>query len=630
MAEVTGTSGVRPDDWVAQGSLTAIDRQFADLIVQLAGNRSSELWLGAALASNAVQKGNVCLDLKSAAGKPWFEEESAADDTLVCPPWEGWRDALKGVKPVGAPGEFKPLILDDAGRLYLYRYWRYEKILADFFKVRIQAPAPDVDFPLLRRGFDRLFPRDGAEQPDYQRIAVLAAVCRTLAVIAGGPGTGKTSTVVKILALLLEQSQGTRLRIALAAPTGKSAARLRDSVKKAKQGMHSPAEILDLIPEEVSTLHRLLGSVPHSTRFRFDEMNPLPFDAVVVDEASMIDLPLMAKLARALPPRCRLILLGDRDQLASVQPGAVFGDICGAGAPPAWSAEFGRLVEQGSGERMPAGKALCSTAGLQDSIVTLQKNYRFGAGSGIAAVSRQVNMGEGENALEAVSGGRHEDIAWMDLPSPGNLESALQAIILECYSSYLEAATPEAAFEAFNRFRILCAVRRGPFGVAAVNQAVMNILDRAGLINAKDRWFLGQPVLITVNDYQQKLFNGDIGIIHPDTEDSGNGAPMRVFFAAEGGGFRKILPMRLPEHETVYAMTVHKSQGSEFDRVLLILPPIQTPVLTRELLYTGITRAMRRVEIWGSRPVFLEAAGRRIERTSGLRDALWQRQPPSA
>ena len=614
---------MRPDNWSAQGLLNAIDRQFADLIVQLAGNRSSELWLGAALASNAVQRGNVCLDLKSAAGMPWSEEEPAANNHLVCPSWEVWCGALTGAKPVGTPGEFKPLILDDAGRLYLYRYWHYEKMLADFFQARSQAAALEVDFPLLRRGLDRLFPRDGPEQPDYQRIAVLAAVCRTLAVIAGGPGTGKTSTVVKILALLLEQARGTRLRIALAAPTGKAAARLRESVKKAKQGMHSPAEILAHIPEEVSTLHRLLGSVPHSTRFRFNEMSPLPFDAVVVDEASMIDLPLMAKLAGALPPHCRLVLLGDRDQLASVQPGAVFGDICGPGVPHVWSAEFGRLVEQGAGERLAYGTALGSAAGLQDCIVTLQKNYRFGAGSGIAAASRQVNMGEGAKALEAASGGRHEDIAWMDLPPPGNLENALEAMILEYYGPYLEAATPEAAFEAFNRFRILCAVRRGPFGVAAVNQAVMNILDRAGLINAKDRLFPGQPVLITVNDYQQKLFNGDIGIILPDREDSESGAQKRVFFTAEGGGFRKILPMRLPEHETVYAMTVHKSQGSEFNRVLLILPPVPAPVLTRELIYTAITRASHRIEIWSPRPVFLEAAARRITRTSGLRDALW-------
>ena len=612
-----------PEDWIAPDLLNDIDRQFADLITHLAGNRSLELWLGAALASHAVQNGNVCLDLKSAAGMPWFAEESAASGSLVCPPWEVWRDVLKRAKPVGQPGEFKPLILDDAGRLYLYRYWRYEQMVADFFRIRIEAPTPDINVPLLRRGLDRLFPRDGSEQPDYQRIAAFAAVNRTLAVMAGGPGTGKTSTVVKILALLLEQSQGVRLRIALAAPTGKAAARLRDAVKKAKQVMDAPAEILDRIPEEVSTLHRLLGAIPHATRFRFDEKDPLPFDIVVVDEASMIDLPLMAKLARALPRHCRLILLGDRDQLASVQPGAVFGDICGAGASPPWSGEFGSLVELGAGERLASGTVQAGAAGLQDFIVTLQKNYRFGAASGIAAVSRQVNRGEGEKALESASGGNHQDIAWLELPSPGNLESALEAIILECYGPYLRAQTPDAAFEAFNRFRILCAVRRGPYGVAAVNQAVIRILDHAGFINDDDRWFLGQPVLITVNDYHQKLFNGDVGIIFPAGEDSAKGAPKQVFFPAEGGGFRRILPMRLPEHEMVYAATVHKSQGSEFERVLLILPPVPSPVLTRELIYTGITRAMHRVEIWGTRPVFLEAAARRIKRTSGLRDALW-------
>ena len=621
MAEVKGAGTVLQDEWKAEGVLNAIDRQFADLMLQLDGGSSPELWLAAALASHVVQKGNVCLDLKSAAGKPWQEEDSAA--TLICPPCDVWLASLQGTKPVGRPGEFKPLILDGSGRLYLHRYWRYERILVEFFRSRIQAPDPEVDLALLRSGLDRLFPGYGGEQPDYQRVAALAAVCKTLAVIAGGPGTGKTSTVVKILALLLEQARDLRLRIALAAPTGKAAARLRESVKKAKREMPCPAGILDLIPEEVSTLHRLLGWIPHSTRFRFDQSNPLPFEAVVVDEASMIDLPLMAKLARALPAQCRLILLGDRDQLASVQPGAVFGDICGAGELPGWSMDFARLVEKGSGEHLMCGPAPGSTAGLQNSIVTLQKNYRFGEGSGIAAVSRLVNAGEGENALEAASGGRYTDIAWLDLPPPAQLEQALEAVILECYSPYLETSAPEAVFESFNRFRILCAVRRGPFGVTAVNQAVMNILERAGLIEPRERWFHGQPVLITVNDYQQKLFNGDVGIVLAAARDPAADAPRRVYFPAEGGGFRKLLPMRLPEHEIVYAMTVHKSQGSEFDRVLLILPPVPSPVLTRELIYTGITRASRRVGIWGSRPVFVEAAVRRTERTSGLRDALW-------
>ena len=301
MAEVKGAGTVLQDEWKAEGVLNAIDRQFADLMLQLDGGSSPELWLAAALASHVVQKGNVCLDLKSAAGKPWQEEDSAA--TLICPPCDVWLASLQGTKPVGRPGEFKPLILDGSGRLYLHRYWRYERILVEFFRSRIRAPDPEVDLALLRSGLDRLFPGYGGEQPDYQRVA------------------------------------------ALAAPTGKAAARLRESVKKAKREMPCPAGILDLIPEEVSTLHRLLGWIPHSTRFRFDQSNPLPFEAVVVDEASMIDLPLMAKLARALPAQCRLILLGDRDQLASVQPGAVFGDICGAGELPGWSMDFARLVE---------------------------------------------------------------------------------------------------------------------------------------------------------------------------------------------------------------------------------------------------------------------------------------------
>ncbi len=609
--------------WISQGLLSEIDRHFADCILRLSGDGGPELWLAAALASKAVQEGHVCLDLMSAGSLAPVEDCRAPASTPACPPWEDWRKKLGRSKAVGVPGDYRPLVLDGAGRLYLYRYWRYEKTLADYLVARVRARAVPVDLPLLSEGLRRLFGGSTGECPDFQKIAACLAVSRPLAVITGGPGTGKTSTVVKILALLLEQAKGSRLRVALAAPTGKAAARLSESVKLAKRNLTFLPAVTSLIPEEASTLHRLLGSVPGGSRFRFDAANPLPVDAVAVDEASMIDLPLMAKLVQALPERARLILLGDRDQLASVQPGAVFGDICGKGATRAYSMGFRRMIEEGTGEAFAAGPAEVAPAGLQDAIVTLQRSYRFKEGSGIGAVARLVNEGRGLEAHETAAGGRFNDIAWKDLPASGFLESALEEIILDGYVPYLQAPTPEAAFEAFGRFRILCALRRGPHGVTAVNQAVMNILGRRGFINPAERWFPGQPVLVTCNDYQLKLFNGDVGIVRVDAENQGEGGQKRVYFPAEGATFRRILPMRLPEHETVYAMTVHKSQGSEFDRVLLILPQSDAQVLTRELIYTGITRARKRVEIWGSSVFFVEAAGRRIERTSGLRDALW-------
>jgi len=612
-----------PDAWRASGHLNAIDCRFADLVLSLSSGNAPEVWLGAALASKAVQEGHVCLDLTTASEKPFADEEGDGAGVCVCPPWEEWRDVLRTSKAVGAPEDFTPLVLDEAGRLYLYRYWHYEKVVAEFLRARFVESAAVLDFSILRPGLDRLFPVSDEAGPDYQRVAAMMSACRRMAVITGGPGTGKTTTVVKILAFLLELEHDRRIRIALAAPTGKAAARLRESIKKAKEELRCTPEIISRIPEEASTLHRLLGSRPHSTRFRFDAENRLPFDVVAVDEASMIDLPLMAKLVQALPPACRLILLGDKDQLASVQPGAVFGDICGR-EPLSYSAEFCQMIEQGLRRRLEAG--IVSSSSAQDSIVTLRKSYRFGASSGIGTVSALVNQGAAEAALEAMTSGRYGDIRWRDLPAPGALEKALEKTILAGYGPYLKESTLEAAFKAFGAFRILCALRQGPFGVAAVNQAALSILDREGLINAAELWFRGRPVLVTRNDYQLKLFNGDIGIAFPDTDAPGESAKS-VFFPSEGRQLRKVLPMRLPENETVYAMTVHKSQGSEFDSVVIILPDNQSPVLTRELIYTGITRAKREVEIWGNRQVFMEAIGRRIARTSGLHDALWHGTP---
>jgi exodeoxyribonuclease V alpha subunit len=606
------------------GMLMEIDVHFADLLRKLDAKCSPEVWLAAALTSNATQKGNICLDLQSIAGKVPSLDEQPDTALPACPELNAWREALRSSKVVGTPDEFRPLILDDQNRLYLYRYWRYQKAVADFLLSRSTRIHDALDLPLLQENLDRLFPPQPQNEPDDQRIAALTAARRMFSVITGGPGTGKTSTVVKILVLLLEQAKGAALRIALAAPTGKAAARLKEAVKNAKETLTCSPALIQLIPEESSTLHRLLGAMPHSTRFRFNSKNRLPYGVVVVDEASMIDLPLMAKLVQALPENTRLILLGDKDQLASVQPGAVFGDICDTGAQHSYAVQHGSLIEKFSRQRIISSCQGSAQEGLLDSIATLHRSYRFVEGSGIGTISRLINQGDGEAALTAMSQRAYADISWSDLPSPKKFEQALESFVLQGYGPYLRAVGPKKAFEAFGRFRILCALRHGPCGVEAVNQAAMNILMRAHLISPNQRWYQGRPVLITENDYQMRLFNGDIGIVLQDQETKDASPEKRVFFPTEAGEFRKILPLRLPEHDTVYAMTVHKSQGSEFERVLLLLPPVSSDVLTRELIYTGITRAKKGTEIWGAREVFLEAVSRRTARTSGLRDALWK------
>jgi exodeoxyribonuclease V alpha subunit len=601
--------------------MTDLDRHFADFLTQLEGAHSPELWIAAALVSHFTQQGHVCLDLSEVAGRPL--DVGAAVHGGPCPELEHWVRTLKNSLMVGEPGQFRPLILDGSNRLYLHRYWGYEKLLEDYLTKKTSQSPEDVDMEILRRGLSGLFPRSEA-QPDWQKVAALISIFRKFAVITGGPGTGKTSTVVKILVLLLEQAGDRKLNLALAAPTGKAAARLKETVKLAKTTLDCPKDLLSRISEDASTLHRLLGTIPNSSKFRHHRGNPLPYDVVVVDEASMVDLPLMAKLVDALRDEARLILLGDRDQLASVEPGAVFGDICSARTDNSFSPDICRLTRSALEEEATSLVESSPAEGLHNSIVVLEKSYRFGSESGIGALSRMINRGEAEEALQLLQEGRHQDLTFCELTSNTVLEDLLEAQVLEDCSVCLKENDIDRAFAAFSRFRILCALREGGTGVETVNQLLEKLLTRRGLIRWRGPWYRGRPILITKNDYHLKVFNGDVGMGFTDkTTARAESSSLWVFVPAEGGLFRKIPPTRLPEHETAYAMTVHKSQGSEFDRVLLILPTYFSEVLTRELVYTGITRARDHLEIWGNGEVLKWAIHRRIERNSGLREALW-------
>jgi exodeoxyribonuclease V alpha subunit len=596
--------------------LNATDLHFAEFIQREAGIAPDWFRLTVSLASNAVGNGNICLNLADIAGK--VIQVDGWDRSL--PALTEMRERLSGIPVVGSPGEFRPLVLDAHGRLYLYRYWKYERELVRIILEKASLPVCALDEPLLGAGVGRLFPGTPGDEIDWQKVAALGALWKRFCVISGGPGTGKTSTVVKILALLLEQAKGETLHIALAAPTGKSAARLKESIRLMKEKLDCSAEVKSLIPEDVTTIHRLLGVRAGSVRFRYSEENLLPFSVVIVDEASMVALPLMAKLALALKPETRVILLGDRDQLASVEAGAALGDICGGDRPEPFSPGFRSFVGRVAGEKLPVITADNCDRFPYDSLTVLKKNYRFAAESGIGGAARAVNAGDGGSALRLLKDEGRHDIRWQDAPAPDQLKRALAERIVAGYSPYRAATTPEEALRLFDGFRVLTALRQGPYGVTGVNAIVEEILAEKGLIERHNRWYPGRPVMITVNDYNLKLFNGDIGIVFPDLEADGN---TRVFFPAPDGGVRKVAPVRLPAHDTVYAMTIHKSQGSEFDRILMLLPEHDSEALTRELIYTGLTRAKRSVEIWGDQEVFRTAVSRRVERTSGLREALW-------
>jgi exodeoxyribonuclease V alpha subunit len=427
-----------------------------------------------------------------------------------------------------------------------------------------------------------------------------------------------------ILALFIEQAAGPKLRIKLAAPTGKAAARLQESLRSAKAELNCDALVKAQLPEEASTIHRLLGSLPNSATFRHNADNPLAADVVIVDEASMVGLPLMAKLVEAVPKSARLILLGDKDQLASVEAGAVLGDICNAGFKRELSREFAADYENLAGssrcDDRTAQRAVPTNDALADCIVELQKNYRFGEAGRIYQLSQAINSGDAADALAVIGqpGSGNGPISWRHLPKAADLKEELKPIVLEHFAPCFEGNDAELILRQLEKFRILCAVRHGTYGVKSLNRLVEEILREAGFIQTDADWYAGRPVMITRNDYGLKLFNGDIGVALPDA----NGA-LRVFFRGEGGAIRPVSPLRLPEHETVYAMTVHKSQGSEFENVLLILPDRENPVLTRELIYTGLTRASGGVRLWLCEEIFRAAIARRVERASGLREALW-------
>jgi len=688
--------------------LNATDRHFARFMERLSGGENPEVALAAAIVSFQCNQGNICVHLPSVAGE---EFPPALDDgaKIRCPQLKDWLKRLQSSPVVGKPGEFKPLILDNRQRLYLHRYWQYENNLVQAIQERASATSPNVNWDLVHDGFARLFPKSKSNEVDWQKVAAFAALRKNFCIISGGPGTGKTHTVALVLALLIEQAGQTKLRIKLAAPTGKAAARLQESLRQTKAEMNCDARVKAQLPEEASTIHRLLGYVPDSVEFRHNADNPLAADVVIVDEASMVGLPLMAKLVEAVPKSARLILLGDKDQLASVEAGAVLGDLCNAGFKRELSRKFADDCEKLTGEKIRAddGSEFCLQAvgecepplprkrgtpnELADSIVELRKNYRFGESGRIYQLSQAINNGDAANALAALGEAESNDIltsapsnlagsagvspanssigdgtrrrdasapkvaSWRQLPKAAELKAQLKSIALEhfapcfknrrdelhesqtfrenrdsCNSSLRNAESAETILRRMEKFRILCAVRQGVYGVGAVNRLVEEILREAGLIQTDADWYAGRPVMITRNDYNLKLFNGDIGVALPDVgqtsclSDRLEACPTRVFFRGEGGAIRAISPLRLPEHETVYAMTVHKSQGSEFENVLLILPDRESPVLTRELIYTGLTRASGSVQLWLREEIFRAAIARRVERTSGLRDALWE------
>jgi len=500
-----------------------------------------------------------------------------------------------------------PLILDDNDRLYLHRHFDYERRLARRLMRAATAPPAAVDAATQQR-LNTLFGREAG--PEGQKIAAALALRQRLVVVSGGPGTGKTTTVVNLLACLLEQNP--QARIALAAPTGKAAARMSEALRQRAE--HLPPALRERLPAQAATVHRLLGAFPGG--FTHDAGRPLAIDALVVDEASMLDLALATRLLEAVPESARLILLGDKDQLAAVESGAVFAELS---VDPTLSAacidDLARLCGLPAAAIVPGMPLEASP--LRDSVVWLTRNFRFAADSGIALAAASVRDGRSDVLLVRLRQGEDEALHWLDDGAAAPAAATWQCM-RDGYAAYLctvrDARHDVAAVtRAFERFRVLCAVREGPRGVEAINR---QLADEARTLLAPETgtpWFTGRPVMVLRNDPLLKLFNGDIGITLPGAD----GAPL-VHFADAASGFRAVPALRLPPHETAFAMTVHKAQGSEFDEVLVLLPAQRSRVLTRELLYTALTRARRRVTLAADAAVLAATVAARTRRQSGL------------
>lgn len=615
------------------GDISYLSYYFAEFIAQQSNSDMENMVaLSAALVSEKNQQGDVCILLDQYVDQPLFNTNTSAIQPLpMGPSFLSWQQLLLESPCVGSPGDLAPLILE-GNRLYLSRFWFYETQVAESILSRLSNPV-QIDqsrfLPCLRQ----LFPDVNKESDSSgQMIAVAIAASHRFSVISGGPGTGKTTTVVKLLSLLL--SQAPEMRIQLAAPTGKAAMRLVDSIQN--QIINNPTggtsendlvesnAIANLIPNEATTIHRLLGY--GNQRFRYSRHQQLQIDCIVVDEASMIDLTLMYHLLDALPAHTRVILLGDRDQLASVAAGNVLGDITGHGLTIGYTPSQIGFVDSIMASSVPIVPAVDQSEEqlIANAIALLKHSYRFRSDSGIGQLALLINQGSGQQAVDLLSAGG-EHLYWHQDIGKTLAADTLEWILAQ-YKTVIEAESVAVALLAFERIRILCAMRSGPFGVTEINRLITSRMLTLGWIgkgshdiNQSDPdHYRGQPILITQNDYELNLFNGDVGMVWPDA--LGN---LRAYFDSTDGNLREHHLQNLADHVTAWSMTVHKSQGSEFDTVLLVLPSEEAShSLSRELLYTGATRARHHLYIHSSPASIISGCQTLTQRYSGLAHKL--------
>jgi len=656
------------ESWTERAWLRTLDLALTRFLWNECQDAAPELLLATALTSHQLGRGHVCLDLNATLTDPYmalslppdqyaFEQSempSLPADLLTGLSLADWAEKIRHPDLVGDSHGKTPLVFDGQ-RLYLRRYWQYERCVESAIRHRlgqsqhIRQNLPQIE---LMHTLAELFTQKSNAETDWQKVACAVAAGSAFSIITGGPGTGKTTTVVKLLALLqqlaIEQDPTQPLRIRLAAPTGKAAARLKESISDKIHDL--PASLIgdaqqQSIPTEVVTLHRLLGSRPNSRQFKHNARNPLVLDVLVIDEASMVDLEMMAAVLSALPDHARLILLGDKDQLASVEAGSVLGQLCSRAEQAHFTSDTASWLNAVSGETIEPHLIDEQGLALDQHVVMLRKSHRFTSNSGIGQLAAAVNAGDPVE-IDKVWNDGYRDLAKLDLNDIDDTE--LEALLVDGktdkkgYGHYLSQLKRRPALDAdhsefdrwatevlnaHNQFQLLCALRNGPYGVAGLNERITTVLNKHGLIRATSAWYEGRPVLVTKNDYRLGLMNGDIGItlnFPQRNKQSGELSwVLRVAFPKDDGSaaIHWVLPSRLLSVETVFALTVHKSQGSEFEHCGLVLPAKRNPVITRELVYTGVTRAKQWFTLVnvGNPKAMHEASTRTVIRSSGLK-----------
>ena len=580
------------------GIFSPFDIKFADIISSFAEHNTDILALTAAMLSwTTTVESNVCLNINEWIGK------KVPGGIIKCPnSVKLWRDALKNTPSVGCPGEVVPLILDQNDKIYLHKFWTYEKIIAEQLLKRSR-----IILKPHKKQIETFLQSLGKKHKiDDQDKAVIISLLKPLSIISGGPGTGKSTVTGKIVSILKSVPDKGSTRIIMTAPTGKAVARLTQMVS----GFDKHCNI------EAVTLHRLLEADNYG-KVRKHHDNPIEADVLIIDEVSMVDIGLMAKLLDATQNIKRIIMLGDKSQLSSVEAGTVFGDICNSVTIGQYSKNLSEKINEFIEVKdiISHKEEHKNYPPLTDCIVELSKNYRFKTNSGIWKISTLIKNGDGIQAFEILKlNSVFTDISLLNISSSFSVSKKLKKITDSYFKPCLRIEQAEIALKKMSEFRILCAIRYGDQGVKKINQEIEKLLE----INPVNGWYHGRPIIISRNDYTIGLFTGDSGVALNDKK-SGD---LKVYFHSQTGEIRSFLPIQIPDHETAWAITTHKSQGSEYNHVIMILPLKFSQLLGRELLYTGITRAKDKSEIWAADDIFIETCNNKINRTSGLMDKL--------